>query len=115
MYHIPDFGWIKEIKAHINSLQTSDFFFPFPFTFEIINSRILSLFCFPFGLIHSASWQPFGGELGCFNNAPYCCLKLLGFPSGPGDLEDGAGRQQSEEGRGQGRGHKGGQPGDGAP
>lgn len=68
MYHIPDFGE-KRLKHPLVHYKLLIIFLPFPFTFKIINSRTLGLFCFPCALTHST-----GGTLrrwrGCFSNAP---------------------------------------------
>lgn len=60
MSHIPDFGK-KRLKHPFAHHKLLLIFLPFPFTFEIIKSRTLGLFCFPFALTLSAG-GPFGGR-----------------------------------------------------
>lgn len=84
MYHIPGFGE-KGLKHPLLHYKLLLIFLPFPFTFKIMNSRTLGLFCFPFALT-PALGGPFGSRGAVFLMPP-CWLESLSFPSGLEALE----------------------------
>lgn len=82
--------WIgrKRLKHALIRYKLLIFFFPFPLTFKIIDSRVLGLFCFPVRLICGSWGNPVEGSRAVFLMPPPCWLKSLSFPSGRRDLEE---------------------------